>query len=140
MGPPDQDTTILCLTGGLLLIGSAIIHLQLWSIGYRHIPTIGALFLLQGLTGIVLAVAVAVTRRAPVALAGALFAVGTIGGLVVSVEVGLFGFRDRFSAPYAASSLVVESAAFFALVAATLTGIHHAAKVPHDPAAELATK
>jgi len=119
---------------------SAIIHLHLWSIGYRHIPAIGPLFLLQGVAGIVLAVAVVVSRRAPVALAGALFAVGTVGGLVVSVEVGLFGFRDSFSAPFTDSSLIVESAAFVAMVAATLTGIHHAAKVPHDRAAELATK
>jgi hypothetical protein len=76
MGPPDQATTILCLTGGLLLIVSAIIHLHLWSIGYRNIPTIGPLFLLQGVAGIMLAMAVVTTRRALVALAGALFAVG----------------------------------------------------------------
>ncbi len=124
MAPPGVLQTILCLAGALLLVVSAVIHLHLWSTGYRHIPTIGPLFLMQGVAGIVLALVVAVTRRAGAALVGALFAASTIGGLILSVEVGLFGFKDSLSAPDATLSLVVESAALVVLAAAVLVGSH----------------
>jgi hypothetical protein len=118
VAPPTTLSTILCLVGAVLLVGSSVIHLHLWSTGYRHIPTIGPLFLLQGVVGIVLALVVAATRRSWAALVGGLFAASTIGGLILSVEVGLFGFRDSLSAPDATLSLVVESAATVVLIAA----------------------
>jgi hypothetical protein len=100
---------------------SALIHFHLWSTGYRDIPTIGPLFVLQAIVGLVAAVAVAVTRHPWVAAASALFVASTIGGLVLSVEVGLFGFTDSFSAPYATTSLIVESAAVVVLAVAAVT-------------------
>jgi hypothetical protein len=121
---PGPIGSVLCWAGAALLVLSALIHLHLWDTGYRHIPTIGPLFLVQGVAGLVVAVVVAVTRRPIAALAGAVFAAGTILGLVLSVEVGLFGFRDSFGAPYATSSLVLESVAVVVLVAAALFGIH----------------
>jgi hypothetical protein len=124
--PPTLASGALCLGGSALMVVSAGIHLHLWAGGYRHIPTIGPLFLLQGLVGVVLAVAVSVTRRPVVALAGAVFVASTIGGLMLSVEIGLFGFKDSLDAPFATSSLAVESAAFVLLVAAALVGIHGA--------------
>ena len=114
---PGPAGTVLGLTGAILLLLSAGIHLHLWSTGYRHIRTIGPVFMLHGVVGIGLTVAV--TRRAWAALAGAAFA-STIGGLLISVEVGLSGFRDSFSAPYATSSLLVESAAVAVLAVAGL--------------------
>ena len=110
-----------------MLVVSGAIHLHLWSTGYQHIATIGPLFLLQGIVGILIGLAVAVSRHYRVALAGALFAAGTIGGLVLSVEVGLFGFKDSFSAPWATDSLIIEIAAFIVLVASALVGVRHRA-------------
>lgn len=124
VAPPSLVSAVLCLVGAVLLVVSSVIHLHLWSTGYRHIPTIGPLFLLQGVVGIVLALAVAVTRRAWAALAGALFAASTIAGLVLSVEIGLFGFKDSLSAPDATLSLVVESVALIVLATAVLLGSH----------------
>ena len=84
-------------------------------------PTIGPLFLVQGIAGITLAVVVTVSRQ-PLAMAGgALFALGTLAGLVLSVEIGLFGFKDSLGAPYATLSVVVESVAFVALGIAWIT-------------------
>jgi hypothetical protein len=120
--PPGLTATVLCVAGAVLLVVSAVIHLHLWSTGYRHIPTIGPLFLLQGIVGIALALLVAGTRRGWAALIGAGFAASTIGGLVLSVEVGLFGFKDSITAPDATLSLVVESAAVLVLAAAVLVG------------------
>ena len=122
-GPPRRAATVLCLAGAVLLVLSAAIHLHLWSTGYRHIPTIGPLFLLQGVVGVGVALVVAVTRRAWAALVGAAFAASTIGGLLLSVQVGLFGFQDSLNAPDATLSLVVESAALLILAAAALVGV-----------------
>jgi hypothetical protein len=105
------------------LLLSSIVHFHLWSTGYRHIPTIGPLFLLQAVSGLAIAVVIGVTRKLPATLAGTVFALGTIGGLVVSVEVGLFGFKDSFGAPYAGMSLALESAAAAALGVATLLAL-----------------
>jgi hypothetical protein len=124
VGRPGPASVALCLVGAALLVVSSVIHLHLWSTGYRHIPTIGPLFLLQGVAGIALALVISVSRRPWAALAGALFAASTIGGLLVSVEVGLFGFKDSLSAPDATSSLVVESAALVVLAVAVLLGAH----------------
>lgn len=115
---PGRVVSALCWAGSLLLVASSVIHFHLWSTGYRHIPTIGPLFLVQTVAGIVVAILVATTRRWLTAFAGALFAIGTIVGLVVSVKIGLFGFRDSFSAPYAHTSLLVEGAAAVVLAAA----------------------
>jgi hypothetical protein len=122
VAPPSLVCTVLCLVGAVLLVVSSVIHIHLWSTGYRHIPTIGPLFILQGVVGIVLALVVGVARRAGAALVGALFAASTIGGLLISVEVGLFGFKDSLSAPDATLSLAVESAALVVLAAAVLLG------------------
>lgn len=126
MASPGWVVSALCWTGSVLLIVSALIHLHLWSTGYRHIPTIGPLFLLQGVVGVVLALAVAISRHLLVTLAAAVFALGTIGGLLVSIEVGLFGFKDSFSAPYAGASLAVEAAGFAVLASSTVIGVRRA--------------
>jgi hypothetical protein len=122
---PGLVGSVLCVAGAVLLVLSGLIHLHLWDTGYRHIATIGPLFLVQGVVGILVALAVAALRWPVIALAGALFAAGTVGGLVLSVEVGLFGFRDSFSAPYATVSLVLESVAVVVLLAAAVVGLTH---------------
>ena len=43
--------------------------------------------------------------------------IATIGGLLLSVYVGLFGFMDTLSAPFAGLSLAVEIAGTVVLVA-----------------------
>lgn len=123
---PGRVVNALCWAGSLLLVISALIHLHLWDTGYRHIPTIGPLFLLQGAAGIVLALVVAVSRQLVAMVAGALFALGTLGGLVLSIEIGLFGFKDSLSAPYATLSVVVESAAFVVLGMASFCALRRA--------------
>lgn len=132
LGGPGKVVSVLAWIGAVLLVLSAIIHLHLWSQSYRHIPTIGPLFLIQGVAGIVLAVAAAVLRRLMVLAGAALFAIGTIGGLLLSVYVGLFGFQDSLSAPDAAMSLVIEAVAFVVLAcAAVLTVTLHREVIVH---------
>ncbi|HEX6475973.1 MAG TPA: hypothetical protein VF005_01765 [Acidimicrobiales bacterium] len=103
-------TTLTLLAGAALAAASGAIHLHLWAdLGYRTIPTIGPLFLFQGIAGVVLAVILAASRRLLAAVATAGFMVATIGGFLLSIYVGLFGFMDTLAAPWAGVSLVVES-------------------------------
>jgi hypothetical protein len=102
-------TTLGLVAGSALLASSGAIHLQLWAMGYRSIPTIGPLFLLQGIAGALLALVLLLWRRLLVVVAGAGYMVATISGLLVSVKFGLFGFKDTLGAPYAGLSVVLES-------------------------------
>jgi hypothetical protein len=113
--------TAAFVVGALLLLWSAYIHFHLWneSDGYRSIPTIGWLFLLQSIAGLVIAVVIIATRRVWAALLGIGFALSTIGGFLISVLHGLFGFKDSWLAPFATQAFVIEviAAAVLALAA-----------------------
>ncbi len=117
----------LRITGAALLAVTGAIHLDLYLTGYRTIPTIGWLFLLQVIAAFGLAVAVAVSGSRLVAAGGALFALSTLGGYLLSVWIGLFGFTEvRTTAGIVAG--VIEVAAFAVLAAA--------ATLPPGPAGE----
>jgi plastocyanin len=107
------------LAGAVLLAVTAGIHLDLYLTGYRHIPTIGPLFLLQIIAAFLLAIAVLLVPGPLAAGAGAGFAIATLGGYLLTVWIGLFGFREvRTTAGIAAG--VVEIAAFAVLAYVTL--------------------
>jgi len=104
----------LRLAGGGLLIATGAIHLDLYLTGYRSIPTIGWLFLFQVIAAFVLGAAVLATAARLAAAAGAAFSLATLGGYLLSLWIGLFGFKEvRTTAGIAAG--VVEVAAFAAL-------------------------
>ena len=104
----------LRLAGGGLLIATGAIHLDLYLTGYRSIPTIGWLFLLQIIAAFVLGAAVLVSGNSLAAAAGAGFALATLGGYLLTVWIGLFGFTEvRTTAGIVAG--VIEVAAFAAL-------------------------
>jgi predicted lipoprotein with Yx(FWY)xxD motif len=112
---------VLRLAGTGLLTATGAIHLDLYLTGYRSIPTIGWMFLLQVIAAFALAAAVLATGSALLAAAGAGFALATLGGYLLSVWIGLFGFKEiRTTAGIVAG--VIEVAAFAALAALALTG------------------
>jgi hypothetical protein len=88
------------------------LHLDLYSsYGYKSIHTIGTLFLINGIAGSVLCLAVlAIPRRllGLTALASAGLLAGTLAGLIVSVNHPLFGFQDSMHAPHAWTVLIDE--------------------------------
>jgi hypothetical protein len=114
---------LLALAGAALMAWSSVIHLLLWSDGYRSISVIGPLFLVQGIGGLVLALAVVVLRRAVLLAAGALLLAGTAAGLLVSSAFGLFGYRESLAVPYATSSLVIEFTGAAVLAVATVIAL-----------------
>ena len=112
----------LGIVGAALLVASGAIHLDLYLTGYRSIPTIGPLFLLQVITAFALAVAIPVTGSWLVAAAGAAFALSTLGGYLLSLWVGLFGFTEvRTTAGIVAG--IIDVAAFATLALAAAPGL-----------------
>ena len=96
------DLLVGRVAGAGLLVWMGWIHLHLWSAGYKHLPSIGNLFLLNFIGAVVLAVGVLVAPRRYLALvagAGALMVAGTLVSLIISINVGLLGFKDSFAAP-----------------------------------------
>ena len=136
---PGWPAVILRVAGSGLLIATAAIHLDLYLTGYRTIPTIGWLFLLQVIAAFGLGLAVlAIPSRLAIAsrlaaAAGAGFALATLGGYLLSVWTGLFGFKEvRTTAGIVAG--VIEVLAFVVLAALALAPA--AANAPADgPAA-----
>src|SRR5260221_14657889 len=84
----------LRMTGAGLLIATGAIHLDLYVTGYRTIPTIGWLFLLQVIAAFVLGAAVLVLGDRLPPPPGARFAPSPPGGYLLSLWVGLFGVKE----------------------------------------------
>jgi hypothetical protein len=103
-----------------LLVTSGVIHLHLWDIAYRHVATLGPLFLVQAIAALVLAVAVLVTRNIPVVGAALALVAGTIVCFLLARTVGIFGFTLTFTSGLAYTVLVVE---IIAVVALALTAM-----------------
>jgi hypothetical protein len=109
---------VLAVAGAALMVWSAVIHLQLWSDGYKDISVIGPLFLAQGIGAIVIAALMVLFRRLVLLVTGAVTLAATAVGLLLSVYVGLFGYTESLAVPNAKSSLVVEFAGAAVLLAA----------------------
>jgi hypothetical protein len=106
------------VVGAAMLVATGWIHLDLWRDGYRGIDWIGPLFLadvvLAGLAAV--AVLAAPARWLPwVALLAGLLELGTLGALVLSLTVGLFGFVESLAAGSVVPTIVVESLGFLVL-------------------------
>ena len=125
--------TALAVVGAGLTVWSGVIHLQLWSQGYRDISVIGPLFLVQGIASIVLALALVVFRRVFLLAAGAALMAGTGVGLLLSATVGLFGYQESLAITDAQTSLMVEftGAAVLAGAAVVLAAARPRAGLAH---------
>lgn len=85
--------------------------------------TLGTLFVLNVIGGVILAVAVVVLRGQLLLLAaaaGALFLAGTLLGLVLALTVGLFGIHEVLSYQLVPTTLVVESIGTIVLALTTV--------------------
>jgi len=130
--PAIARWTVLALTatGAGFLVWSGVIHLMLWSDGYKDISVIGPLFLVQGIASIVIAVAIVAFRWLALLVVGAVAGLATAVGLLLTVYVGLFNYTESLAVPYAQLSLAVEfTAAFVLLVGAGVLALAASARV-----------
>ena len=110
------------IAGAALLIASGAIHLDLYVTGYNSIPTIGPLFLLQIIAAFLLAAAIPLTGLRLAYAAGAGFGLGILGGYLLSLKVGLFGFTEvRTTAGIVAA--IIDVAIFAVLAAGAISGL-----------------
>jgi hypothetical protein len=104
----------------VLLAWIGYIHLHLWLGGYRQIPTNGPLFLLDAVAGVGLAAVLLLWPRPLAGLLAVGYSVSTLGALIISLSVGLFGFRESISASFVVESLIIESITVLALISWTV--------------------
>ena len=103
-----------------LLAWIGYVHLHLWQEGYRQIPTNGPLFLLDAVAGFALAVVLLVWPRPLAGLLAAGYTASTLGALIISLSVGLFGFRESISASFVTESLTIDSITVLGLISWTI--------------------
>jgi hypothetical protein len=109
--PARIVVTLLIAGGAACTVYSGYIHLYLWGrepFPYRDIPTIGPLFLVQGIVAIIIGLLVIMSRRLGAVLVGAGLLVVSVAALVIDVEVGMFGFKDSWAVPYVKTTLYEE--------------------------------
>ena len=111
---------MLRLAAAALLAEIGYVHLHLWLEGYRQISVNGPLFLLDAIAAFAFAGALLVWPRPLAGLLAAGFTASTLGALVISLRVGLFGFRESIHATYVVESLVIETIAVLVLLSWTV--------------------
>ncbi len=121
---------LLRLACAALLAWIGYIHLHLWAEGYRQIPTDGPLFLADAVAGFALAAALLARARPLAGLLAAGYIVSDLGALLISLTVGLFGFKESLSASYVVQTLIIETITLLALLSWTVL----AAATPGPPA------
>ena len=82
----------------------------------RSAPS-GPLFLVQGIAGLVLAVAVVAYPRTLTAAIAATYLLASVAALALSATRGFLGFMDSLDAPWAMPALLVEAAGALLLIA-----------------------
>lgn len=125
---------LLRLGSAALLTWIGYIHLHLWQEGYRQIPINGPLFLLDAVAGFILAAVLLAWPRPLTGLLAAGYAASTLGALLISLTVGLFGFRESISASYVTQSVVLETITALTLITWTVL-VTARPRLPDRPAA-----
>jgi len=129
---------LLRLSCAALLAWIGYILLHLWQEGYRQIPTDGPLFLLAAAARFILASVLLAWPRPLAGLLAAGYTASTLGAMIVSFTVGLFGFRESISASYVVQSLTIETITMLALIGWTALAASHpqlATRARHSPLA-----
>jgi hypothetical protein len=99
----------------LAVLVSAVVHLYLWFDGVKDQGTVGALFVVNVVAGIAIAILLLAWRDWQPLFLAAGFGAATIGAFLIAVTVGLFGIKTDWSW-YAWLAFVVE-------VVAVVTGV-----------------
>lgn len=96
------------VAAAILMVLSGLVHIHLWDIAYRHVATLGPLFLVQAIAALVMAVVLVVARAVIVALACIALMLGTVVGFILADTVGIFGFTLPAVTGWAYEALITE--------------------------------
>jgi len=115
-----RSTMVWQVLSALALLAMGGLHV--WLVFHGTGGILGVLFSLNGLGGLVLAIAILVTRGRLLQIAtvlGLLFLAGTLLALVLALTVGLFGIQSSLDYDLALTTLIVESIGVVILLATT---------------------
>ena len=113
------DTSRGLTSAGVLL--SAVVHLDLWDQGFRDIHTIGSLFLLNAIAGLVIGAGVLVWRHWLPVVSAFGFGAATVVAFWISVVHGLFGIKEVATGmPEVLAEFAEYAAVVFGVIAAAL--------------------
>ena len=102
--PPTPQRAL----GAILVAAIGGIHLYRWFDYFHKVHVIGALFLANAATGVLISLWLLASDRLFPLLAGAGFAATTLAGFLISVHWGLFGFHESFSGTWQSTAGLVE--------------------------------
>lgn len=114
--------TVMRILSAVFLLATAVIHIFLVFDGIGGAE--GVSFILNGIAGVVLTIAILVTRGwllRIVTVLGLVFMVATLLALILALTVGLFGFNETWSFAPVPPTVVVESIGI--VVLAVTTGV-----------------
>lgn len=131
LAPPTANRSLLGLdlSRGLAAAGvllSAEVHFDLWyTDNFRVIDTIGPLFLLNAIGGLVIGLSLLCWRHWLPALAAAGFGAATLIAFYLSVTIGLFNFKEIATGePQVLAEVAEYVAVVFGLLAAWMSWQH----------------
>jgi hypothetical protein len=104
------DTSRGLAAAGVFL--AAVVHLDLWVQGFSSVATIGPLFMLDFVAGMIIGVGVLVWRHWLPAVAAAGFGAATVVAFWISVIHGLFGVKETTTG---SSEILAEVAEYTAV-------------------------
>ena len=108
-------TLVPRLLASVMIAAGGFIHLELWSDGYRGIPRVGTLFVVNAVASVLLAVGLLVTGDRRLTLAAAVLSLSSLVALVLSRTSGFFGFVEPTWTPEALQAVAAELGALVAL-------------------------
>jgi hypothetical protein len=102
---------VMRILSAILLLATGLIHLYL--VVFAGVGgTLGVLFVLNGIAGIVLGIGVLALRgrlRTAAVLLGLLFLIASLAALLLALTVGLFGITETWSFTLVPETVVVEA-------------------------------
>ncbi len=114
--PRSFVPSALRILGAVALLVSGAVHLQQYlGAGYRNIPTIGTLFLLNAIAAGIVGLAILLRASALLVLLGVAIAVGALVSLIVSLSTPIFGFMETQTNLPVSVALASEAAAILLL-------------------------
>ena len=126
---------VMRILGALAVLAVGAVHLQQYASGYHAVPTIGPLFLLNGIAASIIGVAllVPVERWLPsliadaaVGLLGAgavMIAIGALIALFISEASSLFGFSESGYDSAIVTAIAAEAATILLLVPVAMSSL-----------------
>lgn len=98
------------------MLAAGAMHLWLYFDYFHRVHVIGVLFVLNAAAATVVGLALLLSSHPLAAAAGIAYSAATLGGFLLSVYRGLFGYVERLTGPWQEAAAAVELVAIVVLV------------------------